>query len=310
MNIANNENNAQENVQCFPNKINCLQESAYYITVTSQLIEDPHLADAEKMTFMMLSNFFRKDGYAICSDKWLAEKRNLSIKRIQAHLLSLEKKGYIWRVTTNEGLHKERKIWLSEAYAKHLLKSGIEDEDFKKSLRILENEYSVCSKTSSRIYKSINTKEKDDNIHIGESGCAKDSPPLPSSSEKEKLFETEHLNIFSKANPVFMDLKDEEIKAVIELYKEQETKIQNPPAWLNSCIKQKWYRRKLVSHRDQIELNKAQFKSYVSKNPHLKDEMEYYSYGLVHIPSQTDISWDISWNRFQDLMERCLKFRK
>ena len=110
--------------------------SGYFVVVSSPLVEDSRLSPRDVMLMLHISNFLRRDGYAICSDAWLAKKQGTSIKTMQRCLMNLEKTGHLWRETWKEGMYTRRRIWLAAPYSAYLLRTGRDDPKFKKCLRM------------------------------------------------------------------------------------------------------------------------------------------------------------------------------
>lgn len=132
--------------------------------VPSQVILDPSLNDAAKVTYALIATMLLRDGYATCSDQWLATNRKCSIDKIQESLKALEEAGYIYRQTWKEGMYSKRRIWRSDSYAKYLLENQLEDEKFKKCLRIGKSaylEYGNSPTSSGQICLSNNKHYKD-----------------------------------------------------------------------------------------------------------------------------------------------------
>lgn len=155
--------------------------NSYYVVAQSRLLEDCRLTDELVVTFLHLSNFLKRDGYAVCSDDWLAQKRHCKNRRIQYHLDALEKTGYIWRETWKEGMYWKRRIWLAEAYAKYLLKEGKEDEKFKKCLRdanscVIEKQNLALSKSKKLRHNKKSTKQIKKTVT--DSVSVRENPPV------------------------------------------------------------------------------------------------------------------------------------
>jgi hypothetical protein len=183
-------------------------EENYNVFCPSSLLYDPNLTDEERCTFLVISNFLKRDGYAHCSDAWLAEKRNCSIEKIKKNLKSLETKGYIYRQTWKEGMYWKRLIWLSQEYALHLQKHGKRDEEFEKCLRGVKNDPSKVSKlTPSRCQKlpqnristkSLSKQQQAPPIKSSEAACCKAAPPPPAKPAVVVAFEKKYESLLRK----------------------------------------------------------------------------------------------------------------
>ncbi len=140
-------------------------ESSYSAFLPAYILDDDRLNADEKITFAHIGRFLKRDGYATCSDAWLANKNHCNERKIQRNLKSLEEAGYIYRHTVKIGMYWKRRIWLATEYAIYLEKNGLEDEGFKKCLRtdpgvgFEQTLVSVPSRRGCR-HNTISTKEE------------------------------------------------------------------------------------------------------------------------------------------------------
>jgi hypothetical protein len=88
------------------------ENNNYNIFCPSKIVFDKNLSAEEIHTYLIISTFLEKDGYAVCSDKLLAEKKGCHESTIKKNLKSLETKGYIYRQTWKEGMYWKRRIFL------------------------------------------------------------------------------------------------------------------------------------------------------------------------------------------------------
>ncbi len=210
--------------------------NSYYVTVPAMILEDKSLSDDELVTFLHLSNFLKRDGYATCSDQWLAEKRNCDERTIQRHLKALEEKGYIYRQSWKEGMYWKRRIWLASAYALHLKKNDLEDNEFKKCLREDKNvgiEKSFLSLSTSQKcrHNKISTKyKKNTTTHPPDAGPP---PPAPASSFLSKQEKKILMHCTPEEHAAYHKFCEEYLKPIAENYE----------AIRISCAKNKWWKK-------------------------------------------------------------------
>jgi len=105
--------------------------SRYIVFCPSEIITDPNISGNSTKVYLAISNFLKQDGYAFCSNKWLATYLNCKERVIQDYLAELEKYGYLYRELWKEGMYQKRRIWIPSEYALYLLKNNLKDENFE-----------------------------------------------------------------------------------------------------------------------------------------------------------------------------------
>lgn len=233
-------------------------QNSYSVFCPSKLLEDNNLSDQCKITFLMISNFLNRDGYAICSDQWLADKRNLDIRNTKRHLEELEEKKYIYRETWKEGMYWKRRIWLVSEYAKYLEESGNEDPKFKKYLRKgknapFEGANLRITKGQKRPHniKAYNNKETNNAAAVSSS---KNTEKIPI-DKKTTLQEKEgslpfDLPLFHPKRKYLKGIAEQDMRQVQLMYEKAKSTIKNPEAWITACIRGKWYHQHQITDED------------------------------------------------------------
>ena len=107
-----------------------MEDHCYATFCPARMCDDQELSDGAKCTYLVISNFLNKNGYAFCSNEWLALRRKQEERQIRRHLEELEERGYIYREIFRNGFLKQRYIWLTETYAKYLKATGKTDPNF------------------------------------------------------------------------------------------------------------------------------------------------------------------------------------
>lgn len=164
----------------------------YLLWMPSRLAGDLSIDQGAKMLFLFVSNFLRRDGYAICSDAWLVGKLGVEARMVQYYLNQLEEKGYIWRETWRKGMKLERRIWQSKDYLAYLEETGGNDEDFKKCFRnamYCDSEPQCIATANSNVLrynpKEENIKERRERESTAQAPPSP-SPPVKSSPKKKE----------------------------------------------------------------------------------------------------------------------------
>lgn len=240
------------------------ENNSYYVVAESQILEDSRLTDELLVTFLHLSNFLKKDGYATCSDEWLSERRRCKIRNIQYHLEALEKAGYLWRETWKEGMYWKRRIWLSSKYAQYLIENQLEDEKFKKCLRdakncVIELQNFAPSTSKKLQHNNKSTKQK-----------KKTTTPSPKAPAKS-------LSLFEKMKKIFKELPQERIQAAIKACEEahQRKPIDSKEAWVRKALEENW---KFQPSVEEKKGKHEQLAKWIVKNFPRADIVDGYNY--------------------------------
>lgn len=300
--LSNAENNPQAQ--------NEYHEGSYYVVLTASLLEDQNLTDSEKLTFTTLSNFWKKDGYATCSDQWLSTKRNCSDSKIKRELKNLEKKGYIWRETIKDGMYWHRKIWLAEAYISYLHRNQKVDEKFNKCLRRVKSDTSEGSKVTlpkGQIWpnNNISTKYKKGGIRARETRRDRppdSGPPPPSKKSFGKVVKLDP-HEYDELTKIYG-------KKVIDHYiqKMDDYLVYKEKTYQDYFKELKWW-----LHQDKIppdeppepqeteryEANQQFWESSLGKYPHLQNQFEERCWGIVHLPTDRRVLWNFEKETFK-----------
>ena len=128
----------------------------YLLFLQSKLAEDINVPHAAKITYAFMSNFFRAEGFAFCSNEWLAQKVHATERSIQRYLNLLEKYGYIYRQVIKQGMKTIRRIWIPAEYAKYLMENNKTDDHFRKILEDAKIKPSPHSKSCKQCQNSKN----------------------------------------------------------------------------------------------------------------------------------------------------------
>lgn len=169
-------------------KVDPSQETAstYVVFCPTRLCDDQNLSDGAVCTYLVISNFLNKDGYAFCSNEWLSTRRKQEIRQIRRHLEELEERGYIYREIFSKGFTKDRRIWLTEKYAAYLLAHGKKDSNFNPPKSSCPAPQELSNKKDSTTYNTDGVK----NLWPPTSPCSVSSDKSPSSSTNKKLGDT------------------------------------------------------------------------------------------------------------------------
>lgn len=166
----------------------------YLLWMPSRLAGDLSIDAGAKMLFLFVSNFFRRDGYAICSDAWLVGKLGVEARMVQYYLNQLEEKGHIWRETWRNGMKLERRIWQSKDYLAYLEETGKTDEDFKKCFRnamYCDSEPQCIAIADRNVLrynpKEENIKERRERESTAQAPPSHPPPPIKSSPKKRAV---------------------------------------------------------------------------------------------------------------------------
>ncbi len=227
-------------------------DNHFVLFCPSKLAEDEKISDGAIRTYLLISNFLNRDGYAFCSNEWLAERRKTTVREIQRQLEELEKGGYLYREIYSKGFHKQRRIWEAGAYAKYLLGIGKEDEEFKKCLR---DDHMVTSDTTTRsppitttrspIINKYNSKEE-----ATSSAAVSLSPPKEEKKAPTPSFSEEELSLFDPRRSYLKGKSADEIRRIKIYYEKKKHTISNPTGWLIKCIEGQWYASDTLSDAD------------------------------------------------------------
>ena len=288
--------------------------STYYVTLVSTVLEDPRLTEELIVAFMYIANFLKKDGFATCSDQWLATKRRCSIDKVQDNLKRLEEAGYIYRQTWKEGMYWKRRIWLADAYAKYLCVHGIEDERFKKCLRIGKSAYFDWANLPTRNrqkcqHNNKSTKQrKNTTTQLPKSVPAKPLPPPdPGPSPTASAL------LFSKNKPWIKKVMKEcpeELDQFIAYAKAHMPDDSIPERWLMACVRDKYWRTPGTSTEEKEDKNKKICK-WITKNYSRSDIIDGPNYiEFVNGVNSPSTVINVDDNRFEEKCLLALRHRK
>lgn len=259
-------------------------DNNYLIYCPSSLGLDHQLSDGARSTYLLISNFLNRDGYAFCSNKWLVEHRKRDERIIRYHLEELEQRGYIYREVYKKGFITKRRIWVAGAYAKYLLENGKTDPDFEKVLRNAkskedsENSGSsgedsnnvhdrlktapssqMKSAPSSKlktapIISKYNNKEETTAKNRGKKDGDESPTSLFSPNEKSnsKPDDQDHLPLFHSSRKYLRGLSQSEITQAKFYYEKTKNTVANPEGWITDCVKGGWYKQEMICDADLI----------------------------------------------------------
>lgn len=250
--VSVKDNNTQQEIPQTEN-------NSYYVVAESKILEDPRLTDELLVTFLHLSNFLRRDGFATCSDEWLAQKRRCKIRNVQYHLEALEKAGYLWRETWKEGMYWKRRIWLSSKYAQYLVENQLEDEEFKKCLRDAKN----CAIDLQNFAPSKSKKLRHNKKSTEQKKKTTTEPPESSAAPPDS-------SLFSSNKPWIKKVRKEapeEVEAFISYAKAHMHEAECLEKWLMACATKQYWKTAAPSPEEKKEKHEKIAKWIVKNYP-------------------------------------------
>ncbi len=148
MNISADQNKHQQESFFDAKK---LEETNFILNLPGKLRADKRLKNKYRLQILIIEilNLSKATGYAYPSDKFLAEKMDVSVPQIQRDIKFLEECGYIKRITTQNGMKKERKIYVGDVFSNNFAQAsrmmpgnhqGRCIEEYKSSNNIIEKE--------------------------------------------------------------------------------------------------------------------------------------------------------------------------